>query len=388
MNFIIVDDNLQRANEISSLIIENFNSDCCDVFTNVTTARNKLKRKQYDCLILDVILPNLDEIPSSKNGLDFLNLITSHKNYKKPNRIIGITSKKDDISHFRNDFDKCCFTIIEANNTNVLWKKSILDAIKYDFESKLSRSIVSKEIICLSIHGIRTNGVWQQELDRLISDHLPNIENHIFKYGYFNTLLFLVPFFRKKVIDIFVKDVGRLIQNNPDKDVYVFSHSFGTYISIFGLDALVKENNISNLKKIVLSGSVLKSNYDFSNLIDATNVTIVNDCGSSDNILLMSEAIVPQTGMAGRIGFYGLNNNRMVNRFFSGGHSLYFKRDNFMEKYWLPLFIDSQDVKIIDERIKNQPKFILNSLLGDLCSFIGRIYWVSIIVLIVIYFNI
>jgi hypothetical protein len=54
--------------------------------------------------------------------------------------------------------------------------------------------------------------------------------------------------------------------------------------------------------------------------------------GLDDKILFLSEALVPNTGMAGRIGFYGLNNNRFVNRYFKGGHSHYFEEmKNFME---------------------------------------------------------
>ena len=60
---------------------------------------------------------------------------------------------------------------------------------------------------------------------------------------------------------------------------------------------------------------------------------------------------------AGRRGFYGQNNDKFINRYFKGGHSLYFKNKNsnksFMEENWLPYILKDKDLKVIDERNSN-----------------------------------
>jgi len=108
----------------------------------------------------------------------------------------------------------------------------------------------------------------------------------------------------------------------------------------------------------------------FKKILDNFESTVVNDCGCNDRILLLSEALVPNTGMAGRVGFHGLNNDRFVNRFFKGGHSHYFdKSDSFMEKHWLPLFSTPSSLNAIDERTDR----ILVSGIGEkLISLLGE----------------
>ncbi|ULN65432.1 response regulator [Vibrio gigantis] len=376
MKFIIVDDNNKRASQIKELIDSEINATVCDVFSNTTSARAAMRRTSYDFLILDVVLPKLDETPNSKNGLELLRIVTTNPKLSKPRKIIGITAHIDDISEFRDEFQKCCFSIIEASNSNRLWKKLIIDAIKYDLSSSISKLKNEKDIICISVHGIRTNGDWQQSLDQLIDGHLGNVDNNIFKYGYYNAILFFLPFCRKYVINKFVNDLLNLINLNPNKEIYLFAHSFGTYIAVEGIEKALKNTVDIKLNKLVLSGSVLKSTYNFQYILSETNVTIVNDCGDNDNVLLLSEALVPNTGMAGRVGFYGLNNERFINRYFKGGHSHYFENETFMEKYWLPIFSDSTDLKIIDERDKDKSSFVIKSLLGNIASFIGNINWI------------
>ena len=379
MKFIIVDDNKKRALQIRDVIASEVNFSSCDIFENTTSARAAMRRTTYDFLILDVVLPKLDETPSSKNGLDLLRIITTNTKLSKPRKIIGITAHIDDISDFRDEFQKCCFSIIEASNSNRLWKKLIIDAVKYDLSSSISKIKNEKNIICVSVHGIRTNGDWQQSLDKLIDDHIGNVDNHIFKYGYFNAILFFLPFCRRHVINKFVRDLSDLVNLHPEKEIYLFAHSFGTYIAVKGIEKTIKNMDEIKLNKLVLSGSVLKSSHNFQSILTKTKVTIINDCGDNDNVLLLSEALVPNTGMAGRVGFYGLNNERFVNRYFKGGHSHYFENEKFMEKYWLPIFSDSTDLKIVDERDKDEISFVFKSLVGNVASFFGNVSWVVVV---------
>jgi YD repeat-containing protein len=85
---------------------------------------------------------------------------------------------------------------------------------------------------------------------------------------------------------------------------------------------------------------VLKSEFPWNDLIDTGAVeSVVNDCGLHDRVLLISQWVVLLTGSAGRLGFFGRLDDRFSNRFFPGGHSLYFA-DSFMREWWIPILAD------------------------------------------------
>ncbi|HDI3275922.1 TPA: response regulator, partial [Vibrio cholerae] len=137
------------------------------------------------------------------------------------------------------------------------------------------------------------------------------------------------------------------------------------------IESLLKEGVNLSIEKIILSGSVLRSSHDFSRIMKNTNCKIINDCGFNDNVLLLSEGLVPNTGMAGKVGFYGLNNDRFVNRYFSGGHSHYFDESSrFIEKFWLPLFCSSDPIELVDER---QDNVFIFGFLDKFFSLLGKI---------------
>ena len=102
-----------------------------------------------------------------------------------------------------------------------------------------------------------------------------------------------------------------------------------------------------------------------------TDMKLINDCGCDDRILLLSEGLVPNTGMAGRVGFYGINNARFVNRFFKGGHSHYFDEGSgFMEKYWLPLFYGDYNIEVIDQRCDS---IVTSGIIEKFTSGLGKV---------------
>jgi CheY-like chemotaxis protein len=372
LKVLIADDNEKRAVSIKNLLIAEKSIQKEDILIRdcSSAALSLMRRQHFDILILDVVLPYLDEDASCQNSYDLLESITKNASYKKPRKIIGITAHIDDIHTFKEEFDAYCFALIEASNNNPTWKGRIISSINYEIESEISRSVDDEDIICLSIHGIRTNGGWQQGLKRLIHSKVGEIQYENFKFGKFDVVSFFIPFFRHWVVARFGKDLEKIIDDNPNKKIYIFSHSFGTYVAVKAIENLIKRKSITNISKIVLSGSVLKSNYNFDKILKQTNAKIVNDCGDRDLILVLSELFVPNTGMAGRTGFHGLNNNSFANRFFVGGHSHYFTdKSKFMENHWIPLFSDYTDIEVIDQRPESN---YINDLIDMVSSFLGK----------------
>jgi hypothetical protein len=78
---------------------------------------------------------------------------------------------------------------------------------------------------------------------------------------------------------------------------------------------------------------------------------LVNDCGTRDNILVLSQAGILLMGMAGRVGFNGFNDARFLNRYFEFGHGVFFTYggapdSRFMSEWWLPVLTsDARPVK-------------------------------------------
>jgi WD40 repeat protein len=82
---------------------------------------------------------------------------------------------------------------------------------------------------------------------------------------------------------------------------------------------------------------------------------LVNDCAIKDNVLLASQLFVLFTGMAGRVGFSGMEGDSFSNRYFNFGHSGYFQESktdvlDFMSVYWLPLLRSEQGTPYHSDR--------------------------------------
>mgnify|MGYP003150223456 FL=1 len=360
MKIAVVDDNERRNLEIKNLLIEecDLNEEYIHTYYNTQEIKNALRAIQFDILILDVILPKRDERPYAKTTFEFLNVLDSNKKLKKPDSIIGITASSDDIKGFKEEFEQRCLTVIEATNSNKSWKKKISNAVNYKKEANLKKGTSITDIYCYTIHGIRTRGQWQQDLKSVVSESIDNVEFGTYKYNYFSLVTFFIPIFRLPVVSKFSKDLKGVLDNNQDKRVILFSHSFGTYILIKALEKLIKKSEYRNICTIVLSGSVLPKGYCFKDIQKKTAAKIVNDCGDRDYILSLSEAFVPFAGMAGKVGFKGTNDNRFVNRYFTGGHGHYFENDgSFIKRYWLPLFSEYNELEIVDKRKDNFWRF-------------------------------
>jgi tetratricopeptide (TPR) repeat protein len=102
----------------------------------------------------------------------------------------------------------------------------------------------------------------------------------------------------------------------------------------------------------------------------------VNDCGSKDSILLLSNYFVFSTGMAGRTGFIGSTGSTLRNRFSSFGHSGYFldengrPTDDYMRRHWAPLLITDGPAPAFDFR---KPPTTLDTFTEGLATYSGQI---------------
>lgn len=202
-----------------------------------------------------------------------------------------------------------------------------------------------EKLIVVTVHGIRTFGEWQDRLAALIRSEAPEADVHNYQYGFFSVLAFLFPPFRAIRVWLFRRSLKRILDKNPSARITIVGHSFGTHMVGWAL-ARRFPPPLRPIEQVILAGSVLRQNFDWERLIDEGIVRrVVNDCGTDDSVLILSQFGVLFTGMAGRIGFSGPTGVTLFNRYHPGGHSHYFlgmdgKPDNgFMQTYWLPLIL-------------------------------------------------
>lgn len=373
IKILIVDDDITRKDKIINLLKQqewkNFiEITWCDT-SNKT--RESCKIHQYDILILDVLLPKKDDdTANALEGLKLLKDLSTKQKYLTPKKIIGITADIQSIEQYKQTFNMYTSVVYEAKKHQNKWLELILQYISNIISSQLTVKSRKKDTIVISLHGIRTFGEWQNDFSDTINNHLHNVKHHAFKYGFFGFILFLFPIFRYLKAAHLSKLIYQVIQENPDKKIYIFAHSYGTYVIAHLLESYEFKNKIHML---FFAGSVLPDSYNVKNKLGPKVKRIVNDCATNDLVLIINKLFVTFLGDAGRVGFIGDNYSEFANRYFKGGHSVYFEKENgknFIEENWIPYILDDKELKIIDERTKSS---IISDIGEPILSMMSRI---------------
>ena len=193
---------------------------------------------------------------------------------------------------------------------------------------------------------------------------------------------FFIPILRQKSVNKLYNQIKTWSNQNDAKKFYFVAHSFGTYILLQSLNKLIEEDHPIKIDKIILAGSVLNSNFDWDKLNEKRVFTIVNDCGTHDYILWLSNMFVPYLGMAGKIGFKWINSETSKNRYYNGGHSLFFENSDHslsdhMEKNWLPILLN--DTPPIDHNDR-ETTLIHHGVAEVVVSALGAVFYPIVII--------
>ncbi|WP_435011551.1 hypothetical protein P12x_002866 [Tundrisphaera lichenicola] len=211
---------------------------------------------------------------------------------------------------------------------------------------------ISNHLI-VTIHGIRTYGGWQDDLERELRAVEPSIKVLNFKYNYFSSIAFLLPFLRwieaRRFRKFFVNEIRQM---SPDARVDLVAHSFGTYLAASALKSVPRGRKVHT---IILAGSVLRPSFPWYKYLSEGKVgRVVNECGWDDSVLVLCQFAALMLGMAGRIGFQGMVGENFKNRYYRGGHGLYFGNrpdgSDFVKSQWLPLLTGDDPIVDVDER--------------------------------------
>ncbi|MDF0676589.1 MAG: PAN domain-containing protein [Nitrospira sp.] len=149
----------------------------------------------------------------------------------------------------------------------------------------------------ISLHGIRTTGAWQKELNDTLEEH--HLLHSPFDYGYLKLAMFLNPRRRDREIDKFRDWVTNYI-STEHQPPSVIAHSFGTYIVA---KALLKYEELK-LDRLILCGSILEKNYPWAKIVERGQVRgVLNESGSKDVWVKLVAWIVKDAGPSGVEGF-------------------------------------------------------------------------------------
>lgn len=187
------------------------------------------------------------------------------------------------------------------------------------------------EHVVVLVHGIRSQGDWQQILRTEFSR--AGIVIAPTNYGNFGALRFLLPnpWFMKSATNQVWELVRSVRLNYPKAQISFLAHSFGTYI----VANILKDQFEFKAHRLVFCGSVLKYSFSFEAIRGRFTSPIINEVSARDSWPVIAKNITFRYGATGTQGF---NNIQVTDRWHLGfGHSQYLN-ETFCKNFWIPFF--------------------------------------------------
>jgi hypothetical protein len=195
----------------------------------------------------------------------------------------------------------------------------------------------------VAVHGIRTRGPWQEQLQWLIDRQFTRtIPFKNWKYGRILVGSLLLASQRKYVrrfidqIRSAQSDLNGTLRGGPAPAPDVVAHSFGSWIVAHA----IQEDSTLILGSVILVGSIVAPDWPWGQFIDRRQVTaVLNYCGDRDIPVRLAELFVPDSGPSGVVGFTS-RHQRVINILRPGGdHSSTFSDDRLavtFDTVWRP----------------------------------------------------
>lgn len=191
--------------------------------------------------------------------------------------------------------------------------------------------------LVISVHGIRTRGVWQKTLDSVLADH--SFRTRPYDYGYFDLVRFAIPASRARQVERFYDFYhGVLAEARPAGAAgawrpSVVAHSMGSYI----VGKCMQKHPEVAFDKVILCGSILPPDFDWETLFLRDQVNRVqNEYGRKDVWAGVVGWVIGDAGPSGSCGFDFTGTRFTQQRFEFFTHSDFFHRGH-IEAHWLPV---------------------------------------------------
>jgi hypothetical protein len=185
--------------------------------------------------------------------------------------------------------------------------------------------------VVLLIHGIRTQGEWEERIARILEEEADVTRALPIRYGFVNALQFWCPLTRGGAIRRVHREFRTALDVYPNHAISVLAHSFGTY----AVGRILEEYSDIKIHRLALCGAVLPREFRWDRVQGQVD-QVVNDCGSRDIWPVMA---VSASWGYGASGAYGFGTVLVQDRFHDFRHSDFFT-DAFAREFWVPLFRD------------------------------------------------
>ena len=158
IEILIMDDSADKVSELRQVITPILKEDeiRIDEARSVVEGREMMQDKQYDLLILDMVMPvHEDDEPARDAGSDYLDEIYYNDSIKSPLQIIGLTEYEEEFNAQQQAFRDKLWHLLFYSQKNKAWRKNLQHKITqlHQFKSSLEESIVHRNkydigIIC------------------------------------------------------------------------------------------------------------------------------------------------------------------------------------------------------------------------------------------------
>ncbi len=221
----------------------------------------------------------------------------------------------------------------------------------YSFEGSQTRDVRW----VLVLHGMNTQGAWQEEFSWLLSRMYGySVPVAIYKYGIVRPgVLFR---FRMRLLTTKLIEKISTLSHEAGLDGFggspdVVAHSFGTWLLGHAL-LYAKDLKVG---RVVLLGSILRPDFDWGNLIDRGQVeSVMCHRATGDIPVGIAQYIIPDSGPSGRCGF---NSDESIETVSEGlAHSGFFDQNRmqgFYNDLWQPFLTSPRSTLRNRGRIKN-----------------------------------
>lgn len=211
-----------------------------------------------------------------------------------------------------------------------------------------------KQHIVVLIHGIRTHAEWQERLAEKLKNEA-GIDAYPIGYGYFDVFKFWFPIFtREEPVARVLREIRTLRSKNPNADISIVAHSFGTYI----ISRILSNETDVKIHRLQLCGSIISLKYRWDKVVSRISGKAVNDAGTQDIWPVLASLLSWGYGASGAFGFKTVS---VKDRYHNCGHSDFFT-DEHMSKYWIPLLVDGQIVTSEWSSLRTPRGLIINLL--------------------------
>jgi hypothetical protein len=317
--------------------------DCVMVFESDRLIPGKTEKVSVNELIFDILYASLE----SQNLIDsFLKLFTTGRNGIQNVGIIQVDLyDRKNIWHIKHDPTEEEFEIIKrAYNDRVI-------------------DVNSKNGLLISVHGLLSRSEWMKEIAPIASSQGWIYAPYVYEIN--DPGLLFSEKKRRYVVDGFREWAYDIMNRYSVPSVSVIAHSFGTYIVgayLNGFD--INEFPPVTFDSIILTGSILKSNFDWEKFRGISVGKVYNMIAPNDEyVKYMPETDLKKVlGMSATFGSAGLKGfSQQSNLIVQSTNSIFthtntIKRD-IIETKWMPFINANKFSLAADFNRKMKEKF-------------------------------